>query len=168
MRYKIYLLLPLFFLSISCIVYPQELNDKLKFLTPMLSDNWAGEMKSPDGKKSFNVSLKIESTWNGNVVKYTRAVPDLKFFKEGYFYFDENTNRVLFFSITSGGDGETAEVVMEEGKISIKGQLTMNNKTFDYKNVWEFPEEGKMTDRWLQNSSGSWRQGHVIVFQKAK
>jgi len=147
-------------------VFGQTLNENLKFLEPLLGKNWVGDMNSPDGKKSFKVTLTYESMWNGTVVKFSRSNPELNFFTEGYIYWDDETKRLLLFSISSRGGAEKGDVTFEEGKLTIKGNTTMMGKTFDYKNTFEFTPDGKMIDRWFQNAFGPWKAGHVIEFKR--
>jgi hypothetical protein len=146
--------------------FSQTLNEKLKFLEPMLGNIWEGEMKSPDGTKSFKVTLSYEAIWNGEVIKFSRYNPELKYFTEGYIYWDDETSKVTFFSVSSRGGASMADITIEEGKITLKGQLTMRDKTFDYKNTFEFTPDGKMIDRWFQNAFGPWQSGHVIEFKR--
>jgi hypothetical protein len=44
----------------------------------------------------------------------------------------------------------------------IAGQISFPERTFEFRNTFEFAAGGKMTDRWFQNAFGSWRAGHVI------
>ena len=142
------------------------LNENLKILEPLLHKNWAGDMKSPDGKRTFKVSLSCEPIWNGEVIKYSRSNPDRNTFSEGYFYWDVNEEKITFLSVSNRGGAMKADVSKEDGKISLKGSTTIQNRTFDYRNTFEFTSDGKMIDRWFQNASGSWQSGHVIEFMK--
>jgi hypothetical protein len=144
----------------------QILTEKLKFLEPMLGKNWVGDMKSPDGKKSFKVTLCYQSIWNGEVVKYSTTNVELNYYSEGYFYFDDVTKSVKSFLVSSRGGAMMADVLVEEGKITLKGQTTMMDKTFDYKNTFEFTTDGKMIDSWFQNAFGPWKPGHVVEYTK--
>ena len=42
--------------------------------------------------------------------------------------------------------------------------MTMNGKTYDYRNTFELGADGKLIDRFFQNSRGSWEPGHVVEF----
>ncbi len=144
------------------------LNEKLKFLKPLIVNGWLADYKSPDGKSSTKVIRRYESIWNGEVVKFSNSNTGLKYFEEGYFYLEDGTDKVLFFSVSNRGGAMKGEVGFEEGKITIKGQTTIRSKTFDYKNTIEFSPDGSMTDSWFQDASGSWKSGHVIEFSKTK
>ena len=133
----------------------------------MLCKKWVGEMKSPDGKQSFKVTLSYEPIWNGEVVKFSRSNPERKTFSEGYFYWDDNEKKIVFFSVSNRrGGAMNAYVFIEDGKITLKGVATIQNKTFDYKNTFEFTSDGRMIDKWFQNALGPWQPGHVIEFKK--
>jgi hypothetical protein len=142
------------------------LNENLKVLEPMLHKNWVGDMKSPDGMQTFKVSLSCEPIWNGEVIKYSRSNPERNTFSEGYFYWDVSEKKITFLSVSNRGGAMKADVSMEDGKISFKGSATVQNRTFEYRNTFEFTSDGKMVDRWFQNASGSWQPGHVIEFIK--
>jgi hypothetical protein len=142
------------------------LNENLKFLAPMLHKNWAGDMKSPDGKQTFKVGISCEPIWNGEVIKYSRSNPERNTFSEGYFYWDVGEKKIIFLSVSNRGGAMKADVSKEDGKISLKGSTTIQNRTFDFRNTFEFTADGNMVDRWFQNASGSWQPGHVIEFMK--
>jgi len=146
----------------------QVLNEQLKFLEPLTRSRWVADYKSPDGRSLTKVIRSYESIWNGEVVKFSNSNAGLTYFEEGYFYLEEGTNKIMFFSVSNRGGAMKGEVIFEEGKILLKGQTTIGNKTFDYKNSLEFSSDGKMTDRWFQNASGSWKPGHVIEFTKTE
>jgi hypothetical protein len=166
MKHQIKLMAVGIFLALQISSYGQTLTENLKILEPMLGKNWVGEMKSPDGKTSSTVSLSYEPIWNGEVVKFSRSNPGMKSFLEGYFYWDEDEKKIVFFSVSNRGGAMKADVSLEDGKITLKGDLTIQNKTFQYRNVFEFTSDGKMIDRWFQNASGTWRPGHVVEFVK--
>jgi hypothetical protein len=146
----------------------QTLSENLKILEPLLNEKWVGDMKSPDGSQTFKVSLSYEPIWGGEVIKYTRSNPDRNTYQEGHFYWDINEKNIIFMSVSNKGGALKADVTIEEGKITLRGSATINNKSFDYKNTFEFTSDGKMIDRWFQNASGTWQSGHVIEFIKSK
>ena len=142
----------------------QILSENLKVLGPLVDKTWVGELKSPDGKTVSKVSLRYESLWNGAAVKVSRSNPDRKSFSEGYFYWDKEEKKIGFFSVNNIGGPVKADVSIEDGKVCLKGSVTISGKSFDFKNTFEFLPDGKMVDRWYQNASGSWQPGHVIEF----
>jgi len=167
MKKQVKVLVIVAFVVFQISVFGQTLNENLKFLEPLLGKNWVGNMNSPDGKKSFKVTLTYESMWNGTLVKFSRSNPELDFYTEGYIYWDDEIQKSFLFSVSSKGGAEKGDVSFEEGKVTIKGNLTMMGKTFDYKNTFEFTPDGKMIDRWFQNAFGPWKAGHVIEFNRA-
>jgi len=146
----------------------QTLSENIKILEPLLSEKWIGDMKSPDGQQTFKVSLCYKPIWGGEVIEYTRSNPDRNTYQEGHFYWDINEKKIIFISVSNKGGALNADVTIEEGKITLRGSVTINNKSFDYKNTFEFTPDGKMIDRWFQNASGTWQSGHVIEFIKTK
>jgi hypothetical protein len=138
--------------------------EKLGILEPLVGKTWVGEMKSPDGKTVSRISLRYESLWNGAAVKVSRSNPERKSFSEGYYYWDNEGEKIGFFSVNNIGGPVKADVSTEDGKVCLKGSVTINGKTFDFKNTFELLSDGKMIDRWYQNASGTWNAGHVIEF----
>jgi len=168
MKHLVKLPLIALFFMLHVSVFCQAMHGKLKFLEPLTGKNWIADYQSPDGRSSTKVSRTYESIWNGEVVKFTNSNAGLSYFEEGYFYLEDGTNKAMFFSVSSKGGAMKGEVGYEDGKIILQGQMTIGNKTFDYKNTIEFAPDGKITDRWFQNATGSWKPGHVIEFSKTK
>jgi hypothetical protein len=154
------------FLLFNFSAFCQQMSDGLKFLEPLTGKSWVADSKAPDGRSSTKVNRRYYSLWNGVAVGFEAANAELKYFEEGYFYLDDETNKVMFFSVSSRGGAMKGEVSEEDGKIAINGKTTIRNKTFDYKNTIEFFSDDKMIDRWFQNASGSWKPGHIIEFRK--
>jgi len=146
----------------------EGLDEKLAFLEPLLGAPWQGEFPLPDGKRTFPITQTYESLWNGKVVHYTRALPDFPFFLEGYIYWDANEQKVCLWNINSRGGSDRGVVTLEDGKIVVSGQATINGKTYDFRNTFEVGADGTLTDRWFQNRTGSWQPGHVVVFVRGK
>ncbi|MDH4270808.1 MAG: hypothetical protein OEW18_02395 [Candidatus Aminicenantes bacterium] len=142
----------------------QALNENLRVLGPLVGKTWVGDFRSPDGKTVSKVSLRYESLWNGAVVKVSRSNLDRKSFSEGYFYWSNEEKKIGFFMVNNIGGPVKADVSFEDGKVCLKGSVTISGKSFDFKNTFEFLPDGKMVDRWYQNASGSWQAGHVIEF----
>jgi len=140
------------------------LSGQLKILEPLVNRHWVGEMKSPDGSRTFNSEVNFQVVWDGSVVRYTASIPEIGSFSEGYFYFDEETQKVAVFIISSRGAVERGMVSVENGVLMVKGSMAFPKQTFDFKNTFEFTAGGKMIDRWFQNASGSWQPGHVVEF----
>jgi hypothetical protein len=52
--------------------------------------------------------------------------------------------------------------------VTVQGKVVFPDRTFDYKNTFEFMPDGKMIDRWFQNAFGPWQPGHVVEFIEQK
>ena len=102
------------------------------------------------------------------MIHYSRSIPDFPFFLEGYIYWDVNEQKVCLMSINSRGNANRGIVTLEKGIITVSGRMTMNGKTYDYRNSFEFGAAGKLIDRWFQNMTGSWQAGHVIEFVRGR
>jgi hypothetical protein len=143
--------------------------EHLQFLAPLAGVAWQGQMRlPPDGKKTAAVTVRFELMWGGAAVRYTRAIPDLKFAQEGYFYWDAAAQKTRLFVLDSRGDAGGGDVALADGQVTVTGRLAMGGKEFDYKNTFTIGSDGKLTDRWFQNAAGSWQTGHVIVFDASR
>jgi hypothetical protein len=167
-RYFLFGVLLLVIANLSLPLRAEGLDEKLAFLEPLLGAPWHGEFPLPDGKRTLPITQTCESLWNGKVVHYTRSIPDLPAFAEGYIYWDETEQKVCLWSINSRGIVTQGIVTLEEGTITVSGRLTIDGRTFDYRNTFEVGPDGTLTDRWFQNAFGSWRPGHVVVFVRGE
>jgi hypothetical protein len=67
------------------------LSGQLKILEPLVNRHWIGEMKSPDGSRTFKSEVNFQAVWDGSVVRYSASIPEIGSFSEGYLYFDRET-----------------------------------------------------------------------------
>lgn len=140
----------------------QSLDEKLKILEPMLNKIWEGELKSPDGTMAYKTVQKYEMMWEGKAIKYTSSIPELKSYSEGYFYWDRDEEKIAVIIINTNGIYNKGYVSIEEEKITIRGKINFPERSFDFRNSFEFLSENKMIDRWFQNAFGPWQNGHVV------
>ena len=164
----IFIMILLVVASVSLPLRADGLQEKLAFLEPLLGRPWQGELTHPDGRRTFPITQAYEALWEGKVVHYTRSIPDFPFFLEGYIYWDANEQKVCLMNINSRGNSGRGIVTLDDGKITVSGRMTMNGKTYDYRNTFEVSVDGKLIDRWFQNMTGSWQPGHVIEFVRDK
>ena len=146
----------------------EGLDEKLAFLEPLLGQPWQGEFSLSDGERTLPITQAYEPLWNGKVIHYTRSLPDFPFFLEGYIYWDANEQKVCLMSINSRGSAGRGIVTLQDGMITVSGRMTMNGKTYDYRNTFEVSADGRLTDRWFDNATESWQPGHVVVFVRRK
>jgi len=139
------------------------LNEKLKFLEPMLNKKWVGNIKAPDGSKEFEVIRQFDIVWGGNVIKIDGYCRELNNERGGYIYWDSDQNKVGSFLINSRGIITKGFVAEDSGKIVLTGQIIFPEQTLEYKNVFEFTDDGKLLDRWYTIENGAWKPGHDVV-----
>jgi rhodanese-related sulfurtransferase len=141
-------------------------SDPLKILEPLVNRHWVGEMKSPDGSRTFKTDRNFQAIRDGSAVRYTASIPEIDSFSEGYFYWDREAQKVAVLVLSSRGVVERGTVSIENGVLTIQGTMAFPERTFDFKNTFEFTADGKMIDRWFQNASGPWQPGHVVEFKE--
>ncbi len=76
--------------------------------------------------------------------------------------------KITVVIVHSSGVFKKGFIEIEDGLLTMKGKISFPDRTFDFKNTFEFPSDGKMIDKWYQNAFGSWRPGHVIEFTKTQ
>lgn len=143
-------------------VRAQALTGQLRFLEPLLGREWAGELRSPDGRTSNRTTLLFQSHFGGTAVKLTTATPDLGASAEGFFYWDREAGRVAVFLLNGQGIFQRGYAALEGGVITIWGTITFPDRTFEFHNTFELTAADRMVDRWFQNAFGDWRPGHVV------
>jgi hypothetical protein len=161
---KSFYILLFLFLVIRIQAAVPALSNQLKILEPLVNKHWVGEMKSPDGSRAFKTGVSFQVVWDGSVVKYEASIPEIGSFSEGYFFFDRETQKAAVFIVSTRGVIERGTVSVENGLLTVLGTMAFPDRTFDFKNTFEFTGDGKMIDRWFQNATGSWQAGHVVEF----
>jgi len=164
----------LFFL-LSFNLSGETIDPKLASLEPLLNKEWTGMMKAPDGSAEWKTACAFEAAWDGKVIKYSRATPELKSFEEGFIYWDDMAKKPAFFFIHSGATFRNGFVSAEGKTITFEGKMTWPapppnpdiKQSYDFKNTFEFISAMEMVDKWFQNAFGPWRPGHEVTF-KAK
>ena len=151
-------------LLINSPIFAQSLSSEMKILEPLLK-NWEGILASPDGNHSWKTLRGYNLLWDGSIVKITNSTPEINSYGEGYFYWNRQEKKVAVILVNQKGIYQNGFVTIEDGLLTIKGKISFPERTFDYKNTFEFTKNGKMIDRWFQNAFGDWRTGHVIEFK---
>lgn len=162
---KTFLVLNIFLLPS---IKAQTISDNLKVLEPLLNKTWVGELKAPDGSEAYETTQTYSVLWDGTVVKFTGSTPELNANSEGYFYWDRQEQKVAVIIINNKGIYQKGFVTVEDGKLTSCGTISFPERTFDFKNIFEFTNDGKLIDRWFQNAFGSWMAGHVIKFKVSR
>lgn len=144
--------------------HAQSLSEELKILGPLVNKTWVGELKSPDGSQAWQTTHTYTPLWDGTIVKLTENTPERDASSEGYFYWDREEQKIAVLVVNKKGIYKKGFVTEEDGILTINGKISFPERTFDFKNTFEFTADGKMIDRWFQNAFGSWMAGHIIEF----
>lgn len=137
-------------------------------LEPLINRHWVGEIRSPDGSRTFKTEVNFQAIWDGSVVRYTASIPEIDSFSEGHFFWDRETQKIAVLILSSRDAVERGTVSVEKDVLAIQGTIAFPKQTFDFRNTFEFTADGKMIDRWFQNASGAWQPGHVIEFREQR
>jgi hypothetical protein len=139
----------------------QTLDEHLKPLAPLLR-TWSGDLMAPDSSRAWKTYREYRPIWDGSVVRFTDSTPATGGFSEGYFYWDRGEGKIAVFIIGQRGIYSRGFVSLEGNLLTIAGQISFPERTFDFRNTFEFAADGRMIDRWFQNAFGPWRAGHLI------
>jgi len=126
------------------------LSDSLKIMEPLANKNWIGEIKHLRDGRLLKINRNFQVIWNGSIVKYSSYLPEMNSFIEGYYYWDWKAKQVEVFIITNRGVLQKGAVSVENGMLTVKGTISFPERSFEYKNTFEFTADGKMIDRWSQ------------------
>ncbi len=144
------------------------LSENLRILERMVYKHWVGRIRSVDGSRLLETDRNFRPLWDGSVVKYESSLPESNHFFEGYFYWDKEAGKVAVFLVSSRGVVQRGTVSSEKGFLIVQGTIVFPEKSFEYRNTFEFTPDGRMIDRWFQNAFGPWRPGHVIEFRESR
>ena len=159
---KLSTLLSLLFILATSQVFGQSLSEELKILEPLVNKTWSGELKTPDGKRTLSVTRTFTPIIGGEFVKYQSSTPEVNSYSEGYFYWDRSEKKIAVLILSKKGVYQKGYVSVAEGIITIEGEISFPERSFNYRNTLQFREDSKLMDRWFQNAFGSWQPGHVI------
>jgi hypothetical protein len=146
----------------------QTLSKQLAILAPLVGRTWRGEIRAPADGKMIPTEQSYRILGDGSVVKMTTSAPALGAWTEGYFYWDREAGAIATFAIDERGIHTRGTVAMVDSVLTVTGRISFPERSFDFRNTFEFPTKGRMIDRWFQNAFGDWRAGHVVELREAK
>ena len=76
----------------------------------------------------------------------------------------QTRKKITIVIVHSSGVFKKGLIEIEDGLLTMEGKISFPDRTFDFKNTFEFCSDGKMIDKWYQNAFGQWMAGHVITF----
>lgn len=162
MRRKRFLLL-LFCLSLTItgMAAATELSDELKILKPMVG-KWVGKIEALDGSGYLDTVREFGVILDGKAIRTSNYCRELDNYSEGLIYWDAAENTINLITINNKGTSRKARVLEEDGKILFQGAISFTSRSLEFKNYFEFPGAGKMTDRWYRYEDDQWKAGHAV------
>lgn len=147
-------------------IYGQELDEHLKLLEPFINKSWEAEIPR------FGEGAKMEIMWKviekGKVIKKTGELKILNSTFEAYYFWDSDKQEIGVFSIHNNGNFLHGHVKEEDGKILEYGYVTFPDKKLEFRNTFEFTEDGKLLDKYFRFEDGEWQAGHSREFFEKK
>lgn len=147
-------------------IYGQDLDEKLKLLEPFTNRLWEAEVPR------FGEGTKMEIMWKvmekGKVIKKTGEFKILNSSHEAFYFWDSDKQEIGVFSIHNNGNFLHGHVKEEDGKILVYGYVTFPDKKLEFRNTFEFTEDGKLLDKYFRYEDGEWRAGHSREYYEKK
>lgn len=167
MRRLLYLIVPLFFIS-SGMSATAELSDELMILRPMVGKKWVGKIKALDGSGYLDLVREYEVILDGKAIRISNYCQELDNYNEGLIYWDASEGRIRLTTINNKGTSQNGYVSEEDGKILFHGTISFTSRSLEFRNYFEFPEEGKMVDKWYRYEDDQWQAGHSVELTVAE
>lgn len=64
------------------------------------------------------------------------------------------------FTLNNKGRFLQGHIKEEDDKILMYGYITLKDRKMEFKNYFEFTEDGKIIDSWYRFEDGEWKAGH--------
>jgi hypothetical protein len=146
----------------------QELDEHLHLMKPFAGRVWEGKMQGLRGEGVLTSQREWRVVWGGKAIKYTSHTDKLDVYQEGYFFWDPEEQEIGMFTLNSEGRFQQGHVKQDGGKIRMYGALTLEGRRLEYRNYFEFTEDGKLLDNWFSFEDGEWRPGHSVEWYEKK
>jgi len=157
-KYCIILLITLSFPT----VYGQELNENLKLLEPFLNKKW--KANEPRFGEDAVMEWTFEIIEDGKAVKRSDTLKVINATSVYVYYWDFDKQEIGVFGIHSNGNYANGHVKKEDGKILVYGYAIFPDKRLEFRNTFEFAEDGIFYDKYYRFEDGAWQAGHSRVF----
>jgi len=162
MKTKIkYYIIILFALSFTSI-FGQELDENLKLLKPFIHKEW--EAKEPRFGEDSKIERRHEIIEDGKAIKRTDIFKVIAATSVYIFYWDFEKQEIGVFGIHNNGNFVHGHAKEEEGKILIYGYGSFPDKKLEFRNTYEFMEDGTFLDKYYRFEDNEWKSGHSRVF----
>ncbi len=142
--------------------YGQELDENLKLLEPFLQSKW--EAKEPRFGEDAIMERRFEIIEDGKAIKRTDTLKAFNATSVYIFYWDLFKQEIGVFGIHSNGNFVHGHAKKEDGKILIYGHATFPDKILEFRNTYEFAEDGTFYDKYSRFEDNAWRLGHSRVY----
>lgn len=157
-------LLSLFCLNFLCNVGTAgaELSDELTILKPMVDKKWVGKIAALDGSGYLDIVREYKVILDGKAIRISNYCHELDNYSEGFIYWDTAEKKIRLTTINNKGTSQNAYVSEEDGRILFHGTIGFTSRSLEFKNYFEFSDEGKMIDRWFRYEDDEWKAGHTV------
>lgn len=151
------------FALLCCSALPagaQDLDQHLSFFAPLLDKTWVGGYVDHD----LEITLRLESTLQGKVLRYRRAAEEVGFHAETHCYWDPRREEVAYLALNTRGIVERGSAREEDGRIILRGKSQWADRDVDVRWIMEILPDGRLRDTYERLENGVWVPGHVQEF----
>lgn len=149
------------------LIFSQEMDETLKLLEPFTNKIWLSEMQGLRGEGTISSQKEWEVVWQGKAIKYTSQTEKLNVYTDGYLYWDFDKQEIAVFTLNNKGKFIQGHIIEEAGKLLMYGYITLPDRKLEFRNTFEFLDDGKILDTWYRFEDGEWKTGHSVeLFEK--
>lgn len=134
------------------------------FLKPLLDRKWTGQYQDPPGRDVVH-EVSWELVQQGHAIRFTREVPAGDFSKESLYYWDAESDRIVFITISSTGNLAKGTVVVEDDMLILEGISYRGNESPTFRQTFQMLEDGTLEDMYYTLVHGKAYQGHRIWYR---
>lgn len=147
-------------------VYGQGLDENLKLLEPFLNKKWVA--KEPRFGEDAVMEWTFEIIEGGKAIRRSDTLKVVNATSVYFYYWDFEKQEIGVFGIHNNGNYANGHVKKEDGKILVHGYATFPDKKLEFRNTFEFAEDGIFYDKYYRSEDDTWQAGHSRVFYEIK
>jgi hypothetical protein len=164
-----YLTLALVILAMMAALSPaaggtDALSEHLQFFEPLLGRKWIGHYTDEE-TAHFEHAVRWESAYGGNVVRMVKRVDELDFAMETLYYWEPDSSRVTYVTVTNRGQVSTGTAAARGDTILLLGEDITADGRAPYRYTFFVSDDGSLEDRFFRPAGEGWTERHLIRYE---
>jgi len=145
----------------------QDLTSTLAAFVPLIGPSWIGDFISRPSL-SFDHFMEWSVILDGQVVQWSKRVPEIGFIRETFFYWDEDLAAVAFTQLANNGRHGKGVVEVDDSVITLVGIATSTAEVVEFRQSFQITDDGTLEDRFFSLKNGVWELEHVIIYHQSQ